>query len=61
MRLHQTEKLLNSKENSVLSEEIASRMGENLCRLYILITRIYRELKTTHLENNQQSIDQMGK
>jgi hypothetical protein len=35
MGLHQTKNLLHSKGNSPYNEEIAYRMGENLCQLYI--------------------------
>jgi hypothetical protein len=35
MGLHETEKLLHSKGNSHQTEDVAHRMGESLCQVYI--------------------------
>jgi hypothetical protein len=35
MGLHETKKLLDSKCNSQNTEEVAYKMGENLCQLFI--------------------------
>jgi hypothetical protein len=59
MGLHQTKKLLHSKVNSYSTEEMAYRMGENLCQLYIWqeINNQNKQLKQLNSQRINNSIN----
>jgi hypothetical protein len=57
MGLHKTKKLLPSKGNSHQTPEIAYRMGESLCQLYIwqgINNQNIQGAPKTNLSQNQQ-------